>query len=44
MVIHLDSQLAVRQLEDTYVVKNDRLCKYTEAYEKLKVEFQEVVL
>lgn len=44
MIIHLDSQLATQQLERTYEVKNDWLRKYIEAYEKIKVEFQEIVL
>lgn len=44
VIIHSNSQLAARQLEGMYEVKNDRLHKYTQIYERMKVEFQEAVL
>lgn len=44
VIVHSNSQLASQQLEETYEVKNDRLHKYVEAYEKIKAEFQEVIL
>lgn len=43
LIIHSDSQL-VAQLVGIYEIKNDWLHKYTQAYEKLKIEFQEVIL
>lgn len=44
VIIHSDSQLTAHQLEGMYEVKYNQLCKYIEAYEKIKAEFQEVVL
>lgn len=44
MIVHLDSHLVAQQLEGTYEVKNDWLRRYIEAYENLKIEFQEVIL
>lgn len=38
-IIHSNSQLAAPQLEGTYETKNDRLRRYTKAYENLKIEF-----
>lgn len=44
LIIYSGSQLVVQQLKGTCEIKNDRLRKYTEAYEKLKIEFQEIML
>lgn len=43
---YLYTQISSQQLDNwrTHEIKNDRLCKYTKTYEKLKTEFQEVVL
>lgn len=39
VILYSDSQLVAWQLEGIYEVKSDRLLRYTEAYEKMKVEF-----
>lgn len=44
VIVYLDSQIAAQQLEGIYEVKNDRLHKYAKSYEKMKAEFQKVVL
>ncbi|XP_074560459.1 uncharacterized protein LOC141816607 [Curcuma longa] len=40
--LHSDSQLVAEQVEGSYEVRNDRLCRYAEAFMKLKAEFKEV--
>ncbi|XP_042437008.1 uncharacterized protein LOC122022972 [Zingiber officinale] len=44
VLIHSDLQLAVQQLSGTFEINNARLRLYTEAFEKLKANFQEVVI
>lgn len=44
IIIHSNSQLLTRQLEGMWKMINDRLCKYIEAYERMKAKFQEVIL
>lgn len=43
MIVHSESQLVGQQLEGKHEVKIDQLQKYIEAYENLKIEFQEVI-
>ncbi|XP_042453635.1 uncharacterized protein LOC122038107 [Zingiber officinale] len=44
VLIHSDSQLATQQLSGTFEINSARLKLYTETFEKLKVNFQEVVI
>ncbi|XP_042404598.1 uncharacterized protein LOC121994723 [Zingiber officinale] len=44
VLIHFDSQLATQQLVGAFEISNTRLKLYTEAFEKLKASFQEVII
>ncbi|XP_042472151.1 uncharacterized protein LOC122054784 [Zingiber officinale] len=44
VLIHSDSQLVAQQLTGTFEISNTRLKLYAEAFEKLKVNFREVVI
>ncbi|XP_042396690.1 uncharacterized protein LOC121986819 [Zingiber officinale] len=44
VLIHSDSQLVAQQLSGAFEISSTRLKLYAEAFEKLKVNFQEVVI
>ncbi|XP_042404964.1 uncharacterized protein LOC121995243 [Zingiber officinale] len=44
VMIYSDSQLAAQQLSGTFEINNARLKLYTEAFEKLKANFSDVVI
>ncbi|XP_074556284.1 uncharacterized protein LOC141812149 [Curcuma longa] len=44
VVIHSDSQLVDQQIKGTFEVHNERLKHYADAVDKLKVEFQQVIV
>lgn len=44
VIVHSDCHLVARQLEGKYEVINNWLCRYIKAYERMKIEFQEMIL
>lgn len=40
--VHSDSQLVASQVQGSFVVKDECMVKYTEAYERMKSQFLEV--